>query len=68
MLGALRSRIDHSSLRHAFPACLVAHMVLVVDANLGDIGAVQAKMKEHYGVEDLSLLMVDIWSAGNYGE
>ena len=23
------------------------------------------KMKEHYGVEDLSLLMVDIWSAGN---
>jgi len=28
----------------------------------------QAKMKEHYGVEDLSLLMVDVWSAGNYGQ
>jgi len=27
----------------------------------------QAKLKEHYGVDDTSLVMVDIWSAGNYG-
>ncbi len=26
-----------------------------------------AKLKEHYGVTDPSLVMVDIWSAGNYG-
>src|ERR1700733_13295050 len=26
-----------------------------------------AKLKEHYGVTDSSLVMVDIWSAGNYG-
>src|SRR5205823_5064336 len=29
--------------------------------------AFQAALKEHYGVEDTSLVMVDIWSAGNYG-
>ena len=27
----------------------------------------QALLKEHYGLEDTSLVMVDIWSAGNYG-
>lgn len=27
-----------------------------------------AALKTHYGVEDTSLVMVDIWSAGNYGE
>ena len=27
----------------------------------------KAKLKEHYGIEDTSLVMVDIWSAGNYG-
>jgi primary-amine oxidase len=27
----------------------------------------RAKLKEHYGVTDPSLVMVDIWSAGNYG-
>ena len=26
-----------------------------------------AKLQEHYGVTDPSLVMVDIWSAGNYG-
>src|SRR5579859_6977097 len=26
-----------------------------------------AKLQEHYGVTDSSLVMVDIWSAGNYG-
>ena len=26
-----------------------------------------AKLKEHYGMTDPSLVMVDIWSAGNYG-
>ncbi|MGA2579600.1 MAG: primary-amine oxidase [Bryobacteraceae bacterium] len=26
-----------------------------------------AALKKHYGVEDTSLVMVDIWSAGNYG-
>ena len=26
------------------------------------------KLKEHTGVDDTSLVMVDIWSAGNYGE
>jgi Cu2+-containing amine oxidase len=26
------------------------------------------KMEEYYGLTDMSLLMVDIWSAGNYGE
>jgi len=25
------------------------------------------KMEEYYGLTDMSLLMVDIWSAGNYG-
>ena len=28
----------------------------------------RAKLKEQYGIEDTSLVMVDIWSAGNYGE
>ena len=28
----------------------------------------RAKLKAHTGVEDTSLVMVDIWSAGNYGE
>ncbi len=28
----------------------------------------QAKLREHTGVADTSLVMVDIWSAGNYGE
>lgn len=28
----------------------------------------QAALKRQYGVEDTSLVMVDIWSAGNYGE
>ena len=27
----------------------------------------KAKLKEHTGVDDTSLVMVDIWSAGNYG-
>ncbi|MFN7939782.1 MAG: primary-amine oxidase [Bryobacteraceae bacterium] len=27
----------------------------------------RAALKKHYGVEDTSLVMVDIWSAGNYG-
>jgi primary-amine oxidase len=27
----------------------------------------KAALKRHYGVEDTSLVMVDIWSAGNYG-
>src|SRR5205085_10753942 len=27
----------------------------------------QAAVKKHYGVTDTSLVMVDIWSAGNYG-
>jgi len=27
----------------------------------------KAALKKHYGVEDTSLVMVDIWSAGNYG-
>ena len=26
-----------------------------------------AKLQEHYGISDSSLVMVDIWSAGNYG-
>jgi primary-amine oxidase len=26
-----------------------------------------AKLQEHYGITDSSLVMVDIWSAGNYG-
>jgi primary-amine oxidase len=26
-----------------------------------------AALKKHYGIEDTSLVMVDIWSAGNYG-
>lgn len=28
----------------------------------------QAALKQHYGVEDTSLVMVDIWSAGYYGD
>lgn len=28
----------------------------------------RAALKKQYGVEDTSLVMVDIWSAGNYGE
>ena len=28
----------------------------------------RAKLKEHYGTDDTSLVMVDIWSAGYYGE
>ena len=28
----------------------------------------QAAMKKQYGVTDMSLVMVDIWSAGNYGQ
>jgi primary-amine oxidase len=28
----------------------------------------RARLKEHYGITDTSLVMVDIWSAGNYGE
>jgi primary-amine oxidase len=28
----------------------------------------KAKLKEHTGVDDTSLVMVDIWSAGNYGD
>ncbi|MBX9626986.1 MAG: primary-amine oxidase [Gemmataceae bacterium] len=28
----------------------------------------KAALKKHYGVEDTSRVMVDIWSAGNYGE
>jgi primary-amine oxidase len=27
----------------------------------------KAAMKKHYGIDDTSLVMVDIWSAGNYG-
>jgi primary-amine oxidase len=27
----------------------------------------KAALKEHYGVDDTALVMVDIWSAGNYG-
>lgn len=27
----------------------------------------KALLKKHYGVEDISLVMADIWSAGNYG-
>lgn len=27
----------------------------------------KAALKKHYGIEDTSLVMVDIWSAGNYG-
>src|SRR5258708_23627122 len=29
--------------------------------------AFKAALKKHYGIEDTSLVMVDIWSAGNYG-
>jgi primary-amine oxidase len=28
----------------------------------------KAALKKHYGTDDTSLVMVDIWSAGNYGE
>ncbi|WP_165227401.1 primary-amine oxidase [Aquisphaera insulae] len=28
----------------------------------------RAKLKEHAGIDDTSLVMVDIWSAGNYGD
>ena len=28
----------------------------------------KARLKEHTGVDDTSLVMVDIWSAGNYGD
>jgi primary-amine oxidase len=28
----------------------------------------KAKLEQHFGITDTSLLMVDIWSAGNYGE
>src|SRR5262249_22018057 len=27
----------------------------------------KAALKKHYGINDTSLVMVDIWSAGNYG-
>src|SRR6201999_1584110 len=27
----------------------------------------KAALKKHYGITDTSLVMVDIWSAGNYG-
>ena len=27
-----------------------------------------AALKKQYGIDDTSLVMVDIWSAGNYGE
>src|SRR5262245_18918537 len=27
----------------------------------------KAALKKHYGIDDTSLVMVDIWSAGNYG-
>src|SRR6185295_259237 len=27
----------------------------------------RAALKKHYGIDDTSLVMVDIWSAGNYG-
>src|SRR5437667_3027053 len=27
----------------------------------------RAALKKHYGIEDTKLVMVDIWSAGNYG-
>lgn len=29
--------------------------------------AFKAALKKHYGIEDTSLVMADIWSAGNYG-
>jgi primary-amine oxidase len=29
--------------------------------------AFKAALRSHYGIEDTSLVMVDIWSAGNYG-
>jgi primary-amine oxidase len=29
--------------------------------------AFKAALKKHYGIDDTSLVMVDIWSAGNYG-
>ena len=29
--------------------------------------AFRAALKRHYGIDDTSLVMVDIWSAGNYG-
>lgn len=28
----------------------------------------KAAVKKHYGIDDTSLVMVDIWSAGNYGQ
>src|SRR5262245_42782803 len=28
----------------------------------------KAALKKHYGTDDTSLVMVDIWSAGNYGQ
>ena len=28
----------------------------------------RAALKKQYGIDDTSLVMVDIWSAGNYGE
>ena len=27
----------------------------------------KAALKKHYGIDDTRLVMVDIWSAGNYG-
>ena len=30
-------------------------------------GEFKAALKRHYGIDDTSLVMVDIWSAGNYG-
>lgn len=30
-------------------------------------GAFKAALKKHYGIDDTRLVMVDIWSAGNYG-
>ena len=28
----------------------------------------KAALKKHYGIDDTTLVMVDIWSAGNYGD
>src|SRR6185503_5331559 len=49
------------------PTMTADEMIECEQAVLND-PAFKAKLKEQYGITDTSLVMVDIWSAGNNGE
>ena len=43
-------------------------LILIVSLAIAGAGCTTTALERHTGVDDTRLVMVDIWSAGNYGE